>query len=351
MSGSGASPSADPPLRALLVAPSWIGDGLMAWPAASAWRRAHPGAHLAVLAKPAVAPLWQRCPAVNAVRPFPPGLRGMARAVRSVRAGGYDLAWILPHSVRSALAPFFGRVPDRRGFPGHGGRDVLLTRVTRRPARPERAHQAWEAAALLAEDGDLTPEDLRPRLTPPPAARADAERLLGAVTHPLVGLAPGAARGSSKRWPAEHFVALGRQLATRDGATLLVLGGPADAETAQAVAAGIGPAARNLAGRTPFDLWAALLARCDAVVANDSGGMHLAAAVDAPVVALYGATDPERTGPLTDRARILRAPGAGARDIARRDPAAAARLAAITPDQATEAVRNLLGRPPAGPRT
>ncbi len=342
MTGSGASRSADAPARALLVAPSWIGDGLMAWPAAAAWRRAHPGAPLAVLAKPAVAPLWRRCPSVSEVLPLAPGLGGLARAGRAIRAGRFERAWILPHSVRSALAPFLGRVPERWGFPGHGGRDLLLTRVVRAEARAGREHQAWEAAALITADGELTAEELRPRLVPPPAALAEAQRLLAAAPRPVIGLAPGAARGSSKRWPAAHFAALGRILAAERGATILVLGGPADAAAAQIVADSAGPAARNLAGRTPFDLWVALLSRCDVVVANDSGGMHLAAAAGAAVVALYGATDPARTGPLSDRVRILREPGAAARDIARQDAAAAARLSAISPDRAAAAVADLL---------
>lgn len=340
MTGSPASASGEPAAGApeLWVAPSWIGDTVMAWPAAQAWRRARPDARMMVLAKPAPAALWRLHAAPDGVWTLAPGLRGVWRAARAARAAGVRRAWVLPHSFRSALIPWLAGIPDRIGPPGHW-RDALLTRVA--PcAAPAGRHQQYETFALLGLDPSA-PEP--PRLRLPDEARACAEAWLGPrrAAAPRVAVMPGAARGTSKCWPADRFAETARRLATA-GARIVVCGGPVETAAAREIAAAAGAAALDLAGRTSLAEWAAVLAACDVAVANDSGGMHLAAAAGRPVVAIFGRTDPEVTGPLGAGHRILQASGPRGRDIARTDAEAARRLAAIGVDEVVAAAMDVL---------
>jgi heptosyltransferase II len=340
MTGSPASASGESAAGTaeLWVAPSWIGDTVMAWPAAQAWRRARPDVRMLVLAKPAPAALWRLHAAPDDVWTLAPGWRGVWRAARAARAAGVRHAWVLPHSFRSALIPWLARIPERIGPPGHA-RDALLTRVVD-VAPPAGRHQSLEPFALLGLDPAAQEP---PHLVVPEAARARAEAWWGprAASAPRVAVMPGAARGASKCWPAERFVETARRLAAA-GARIAVCGGAEEAEAARRMADAAGAAAIDLTGRTTLAEWAAVLAACDVAVANDSGGMHLAAAAGRPVVAIFGRTDPEVTGPLGEGHRILQAPGPRGRDIARTDAEAARRLAAIGVEQVVAAVMDVL---------
>ncbi len=344
MTGSHASASVEPAAgRVLLCGVNWIGDTLMSWPAVAALRRRRPSLHLTVLVKRPLMPLWNLSGLADEVMELESGVSGLLRTARRVRAAACTEAFVLPHSVRSALVPFLARIPRRTGMPGHGGRDLLLTRVIPPRGGPGRSHQAWEYVDLLLE-GDPSGVRLAPRLVIPPALREQALARAGApLAAPVVGLIPGAARGPSKCWPEAHFIAAGRRLAEDHHATVLVFGAPSEADLGRRVAEGVGPRARNLAGCTSLAEWAALLGECAVVIANDSGGMHLAAAAGAAVVALYGHTDPEKTGPLGDRVCVIQDSPVRRRDIARADPAAMAALAALSPERAVAACVPWLG--------
>jgi heptosyltransferase-2 len=327
-----------------VISPNWIGDAIMAMPALQEYRRAEPAVALTVLARGGVADLW-------ALHAAPDGVRRLDRKPAffdplydELRAGLFDRAWILPNAFRSAWMAFRSGIPRRIALTG-GLRRPLLTEVRGWMPPPERRHQGWEAMALWRPGA--MPEALpAPELSVPAASGEEAARLLGEVDVrvPLIGLMPGAARGPSKRWPSGHFAETGRRLAAR-GARVVLLGGPDDAAVCRELAGAIGPAAVDLAGRTGLALWAALLARCSVVIANDSGGMHLAAALGRPVVALYGSTDPERTGPLGPACVVLQRPGPRGRAVARDDAEARVRLAAITPDEVLEQVIRWLDEP------
>jgi heptosyltransferase-2 len=175
-------------------------------------------------------------------------------------------------------------------------------------------------------------------LRPPEDDRDGAGRHLAGLSDRLVALLPGAARGPSKRWPAEAFAQVGRELGRRAGGGVLVLGGPGEEDLGRAVAEAAGPRAVNLCGRLSLGESVAVLARCALAVTNDSGGMHLAAAAGIRVVAVFGLTDPQRTGPLGDGHRIIRPEGVrGARDIGPDSAAAREALAGIRPERVTEA--------------
>ena len=333
MTGSLASASADRPPRVVVCGVNWIGDTVMSLPALQAYRAAHPDRHLALLVKPALADLWALSPVPDEVLRLEPGVGGMRRTVARVREGAFDEAFVLPHSFRSALVPFLARVPRRCGMPGHG-RDFMLTRVVPPRGGTGREHQAYEYLDLLTPGTDQL---ARPALCPDAAAMARARALLEPASARWIGFLPGAARGPSKQWPAAHFGELGRRLCAEQGVNVAVMGSPSEEPLCREVAAAAGPGAVNLAGRTDLPTWVALLAACAAVVGNDSGGMHLAAAAGTPVVALFGITDPAKTGPLGP-ARIIQHGRRKARDVPRDSREARLSLASIAPAEVYEAV-------------
>lgn len=333
MTGSPASVSVDGPGRVLVCGVNWIGDTVMSLPALQAYREASPDVHLALLVKPALIDVWAMSAVPDQVLPLERGPAGLIRTVQRLRAERFERAYVLPHSFRSALLPFLARIPERHGMPGHG-RDFMLTRVTPPKAGPGRDHQAYEYLDLLAPGSDTLDD---PVLHPDRQAKEQARALLGTNTEDWIGFLPGAARGPSKRWPAAHFVELGRTLHAEQGLRIAVMGGPDEGPLCEEIAAGVGGGAINLAGRTSLPVWAAVLAACAAVVSNDSGGMHLAAAAGTPVVALFGITDPAKTGPLGPVCIIQHA-GRRCRDVPRDSREARLSLASITPQEVYEAV-------------
>ncbi len=347
MTGSSASASAaDPPApdeRILVCGTNWVGDTVMSMPALQALRAAAPDAWICLLAKPRVAPLWTLSPVPDEVLELSPGWRGVRAAARAARAASFTRAYVLPHSVRAALVPWLAGIPLRIGLRG-GIRDPLLTRAIAPPTEPARAHQAWESLRLFGLDGNgaaLPP----PALSLPARTRAAACAALAPLPRPVVGLLPGAARGPAKRWPVTRFAALAQRLAAERECGVVALGTAGEAADCAAIAAAAGTRGLSLAGRSDLIGWAALLAACDLVVANDSGGMHLAAALGVPVVAIFGATDPRRTGPLGRSATLVQAPGiARDRDVARRSRRAQRALSIIEPETVFDACAAALDR-------
>ena len=325
---------------ALLCGVNWIGDAIMSMPAVQAFRERHRDAPIAMLVKPAVAPLWRMHTAVDRLLVLGPGAVGVWKASAEARRLGCERAYVLPRSFRSALVPYLARIPARIGMPGHH-RDVLLTHVVTPGGGAGRQHQGFEYTDLLTPAPAIDALE-PPMLTVKAGAREAARRLLAEPgDRGRIGLCPGAARGPSKQWPAQHFVELGKRLVANGSGSVAVVGSAAEAPLCETVAEGIGAGAINLAGRMTFDIWAAVLEACRVVVANDSGGMHLAAALRTPVVALYGVTDPDKTGPLGP-ARILQHSSTRARDVPRDSSEARFWLASIQPEEVYEAVQGLL---------
>jgi heptosyltransferase II len=283
--------------RILVVAPNWIGDALMAQPLLARLREKAPAAHIDVLAPPWVAPVVRRMPEITGVieaplRHGPLQLRSRWRLGREIKARGYEQAIVLPNSWKSALVPFFADIPLRSGYVGESryGLLNLLYRAPRGKDRPDmRLHYA-----RLADAPDAAPAAPLPsaglRVVADEIARVEAKF---GLSKPYVALCPGAEYGPAKRWP--YFAAL----APRLGVPAVVLGSASDAEAARGIAG------TNLAGKTSLDEAIALLAGAQAVVSNDSGLMHVAAALGRPQVALFGSSSPEHTPPASARARVI----------------------------------------------
>jgi heptosyltransferase-2 len=311
-------------MTTIVVAPNWLGDAVMALPAIADIRRHVPG-RLIVAARPALAALFDIVPGVDAtVVLHGTGRFGLVRHVRSdaeaLRRVGADRAILLPNSFRSALVAALARVPERWGY-RRDFRGALLTHAV--PTPGTTLHQVDYYRHLAKQCGAVGDDPREPSLDPPASAIDAARSLLAGAgwiaDTPLVALAPGAAYGGAKRWPAAHFASAIARICQQTGATCVMVGTGADARVAREVEAELGkitrPPARgrllNLTGRTDLRQLAGLLALCRAFVSNDSGAMHLAAAVGTPVVALFGPTDEHATAPLVraaDRLALLTAP-------------------------------------------
>ncbi|MDD4734727.1 MAG: lipopolysaccharide heptosyltransferase II [Kiritimatiellae bacterium] len=324
----------------LICGVNWIGDALMSMPALQTWRERHPAARLELLVKPALLPLWSLHRAPDALHRLPPGTIGVWRAASALRRERPEAACIFPNSFRSALIPWLAGVPRRIGAPGHLRRLLLSEIPAVGPATGP--HQAYEYYHLLSE----TPPEVLPAplLTLPEPLQAWALQQEATLPGPWMVFLPGAARGPSKQWPEAHWIELGRHMQGANGVgTLLVLGSPGEAALCGRIAEGIGGCAVSLAGQTDIPQWAALMSRSRLVVANDSGGMHLAAAVGTRVLALFGITDPEKTGPLGRRCRVIQKSVTRQRDIPRDCPEARAALAAILPAEVEEQALDMMG--------
>jgi len=286
------------PRRILVVGPAWVGDMVMAESLFAMTKRRHPGARLEVLAPRWTLPLLKFMAEVDEAIDLPFGhgelnLAGRRRLGRTLAERRYDLALVLPGSLKSSLVPYWAGAIARRGY---GGllRRLLLTEVRSKQALPQ-----VESFAALLEATDEVP---RPNLQVPPAAvdKALTDLGLSRPAAPILAIAPGAEYGPAKRWPARHFEALAKAKQAQ-GWDVWLFGSSGDREAAAAI-----PATVNLVGRTSLDHAVALLSLADAVVSNDSGLMHVAAALDRPQVALFGPSDPTRTGPRNPAARVLR---------------------------------------------
>ena len=335
----------------LICGLNWFGDSVMSMPAVQAYRRKHVECRIVMLVKLALADLWRMHAAVDEVIPLDKGARGVLAAGRAIGKCSFPAAFVFPNSIRAALPPFLGRVPVRRGVRGRY-RAWLLTEIVLPDISLSRAHQVWEYADILGlgvEDcGDPTGADARPAVAVPADAAARVGEMLGEMlgVSPglrLVALVPGAARGPSKRWPAEHFTTVGRRLVESADTRVVMLGTEGETELCAGIAGGIGVSAVDLAGRTSIPEMAAVLQRCDAALTNDSGGMHLATAVGTPVVAVFGLTDPSKTGPLGPRNRIIAREGThGSRDVARDSKEATECLASIESGEVFEVLCEVL---------
>ncbi len=299
-----------PRQRIVVLAPNWLGDLVMAMPALAALRLWRPDATLTLAARAGLAPLGPLVTGIDETLPLDGrgGLGALAtwrKDAARLAAGRFDAAVLLPNSLHAALLAWHAGIPERWGYRADL-RTPLLTRAIARP-RP-RMHQAEYYRALTAALGaPVTP--LRAALAIDEPLRVRAREVLtssGWQGGPLLGLAPGAAFGPAKRWSPERMGRVAAGAARTHGAAPVIVGARHDARTARQVVRAYGEmtgrggatAPIDLTGRTDLPLLAAVLSLCAAVVSNDSGAMHVAAAAGAPVVGLFGPTDERATSPL-----------------------------------------------------
>ncbi len=296
-------------MKALIVAPSWIGDTIMAQPLFARLHAKHPGLQLDALAPRWVAPVLQRMDEISEVidSPFGHGqlsLKPRWRLARRLAAGRYDAVYVLPNSLKSALVPFLAGIPKRIGFTGESRYGLINVRHDLdKAALPLMV----ERFAILAEaPGAVLPKPIcHPKIRSTATDQQNTLSELGLERPPrIVAFCPGAEYGPAKRWPAEHFAELAKRLAAQ-GYDIWLFGSPKDHAVADEISQLAPGLCRNLCGATSLAQAVDLLALADLVVCNDSGLMHVAAALDLPLVTLYGSSSPGFTPPLSDQADIL----------------------------------------------
>jgi heptosyltransferase-2 len=293
--------------RSLVIAPQWIGDAVMSEPLMA--RLAARGESLAVAALPWVAPVYRAMPRVGEVieLPFAHGRLDWSarRRVAATLRGRFDLAYVLPNSIKSALIPFFAGIPGRVGYQGEGRPWLLNKRLPNPQGRPPMVAHYSALAGPVVRTADPHGHGEHPRLRFDADVLARATASAGLAAGAYWAFAPGAEYGPAKCWPASHYAALARSLHERHGLPVALLGSGKETALCEEIARAAPGACRVLAGKTTLIDAMALIAAARGVVSNDSGLMHVAAAFGIPQVAAFGSTSPEHTPPLNPRARVL----------------------------------------------
>ncbi|MEJ5367472.1 MAG: lipopolysaccharide heptosyltransferase II [Bryobacteraceae bacterium] len=291
--------------RILIRAPNWVGDAILSLPAVEAVRARFPKAHIAILARPWVADIYNFGDFADEIllyekRGGTDAVRERLRVAGELRKRRFDCALLLQNAFDAALLAALARIPERIGY-ARDGRGWLLTRPVRVPRAGEiPEHESFYYLELLRRAGWLD------QLPGQPQAR------LSRIRHepqPVIGVSPGAAYGTAKRWLPERFAAAAAALAREKQASVCVFGSAGESELCERVAEEIrtcGVEAQSLAGRTSLAEFIRLAARCMLFLTNDSGAMHVAAALGVPTVAVFGATNPQATAPLGPRVRLVR---------------------------------------------
>jgi heptosyltransferase-2 len=302
-----------PVSRLLLRPPNWLGDAVLALPALAALRQAFANAHLTIAAAPTVAAIFRE---VTDARPdqvidLPKSNREAVATLRSARA---DVGVLFPNSFRSAWQFWRAGIPARWGY-STAARGSLLTRRASLPPATTRMHQADYYRGLVRAL-DLACDESLPRLSVSESSLERARALLAQhrvpAEKPLVAIAPGAAYGQAKQWPAAAMAELGARLVREHDATVAIVGAAHDRVVAREIeswcrahAPEVWDRFVDFVGRTSLGVFAGIASRTDVFVSNDSGAMHVAAALGRPIVAIFGPTAEQATGPLGDHDIIV----------------------------------------------
>ncbi|MFA5371371.1 MAG: lipopolysaccharide heptosyltransferase II [Sideroxydans sp.] len=296
--------------KILVIAPSWVGDCVLMQPMLQRLIQRHPGVQIDVFAPPWTEPLLHQMPEVHEVilNPFGHGASSFLDRRRfgmQLREAQYGQAIVLPNSWKSALIPYFANIPLRTGFIGEWRFGLLND--GRRLNKDKLPLMVERFAALAAEKG----EELE-RPLPVPQLQVQAEQRTAVLIKfgltldkPVVVFCPGAEYGTAKRWPPHYYAELAQQLHAQ-GYAIWLIGSPKDKVVADKIVALGNQQVINLCGNTDLAEAIALMACADLVVSNDSGLMHIAAALNRPLLAIFGSSSPQFTPPLSDQARVLK---------------------------------------------
>ncbi|HET7831746.1 MAG TPA: lipopolysaccharide heptosyltransferase II [Gallionella sp.] len=296
--------------KILIIGPSWVGDAMLVQPMLMRLRQRHPDCRIDLLAPPWTAALLRAIPEVHEViiNPFPHGalqLGARYRLGKQLRAAQYDQAIVLPNSLKSALVPFFAHIPVRTGFVGEMRYGLLNdARKLDKTVLPLMV----ERFAQLAEDADgAIPRPLvNPHLAISVTQRDATLHKLGlTLNQPVAVFCPGAEYGPAKRWPSAYFADIALRLHER-GYAVWLIGSGKDKPVADEINQLAHGHCRNLCGSTDLGDAIALLSCAQLVISNDSGLMHLAAALDRPMLAIFGSSSPQFTPPLSDKAQVVK---------------------------------------------
>ncbi len=298
------------PRKILIRATNWIGDAIMTTPAVRTIRRNFPEAEISILVHPWVADVFNASPYIDHIIPYQKksvhsGLRGIRRLSRELKRQNFDLAVLLQNAFEAALIVKLAGIPLRLGY-SRDCRGILLSHAIALKKERKTIHQVHYYQGLLADAG-LKPGPDKLFLKISQKDKDSAARFIKAQDGPLIGLNPGAAYGPAKRWPAEKYADLAYRVERNYQARVMVFGTDDDRQTAAVIAR----RCKNiidLTGRTSLAEAMALIEQCRVFVTNDSGLMHVAAALNTPLAVIFGSTNPVTTGPFSKNNIILRRP-------------------------------------------
>lgn len=306
-------------MKMLVIGPSWVGDMMMSQSLYRTIKAIEPAAEIDVMAPAWCRPLLDRMPEVNHALPMPLGHGALGLGERrrlgyALRENHYQRAFVLPNSFKSALIPFFANIPQRTGWRGEMRYGLLNDmRILDKQAFPLMVQRyvalAYEAGKIKSAT-DLPAPLLWPKLQVSEDEIASISQSFSLQTsRPIIGFCPGAEFGPAKRWPHYHYAALAEKLIA-DGYQVALFGSAKDHPAGEDIRLSLTEQAQswclNMAGKTSLDQAVVLIGSCQAVVSNDSGLMHVAAALNKPLVALYGPSSPDFTPPLSQHAKVIR---------------------------------------------
>lgn len=331
---------------------NWIGDAILTIPALEALRRAMPETEITLAVRPWVSELFENFPAIDHLQVYDPSNkrcagRGRATFIQEVAQQRFDAAVLLPNSFETAYVAWRARIPERIGY-ATDGRGFLLTRRLRVRAEVLEQHQNNYYLDLLRQAGIIENIPEVRRISLPLSeervrrARQRLQEKGATLDHPLIGLNPGAFFGSAKRWLPERYAALADRFIDALQAHVIIFGSASERTMAEAIARGMRHSPTILSGETGLGELAAMLQCCSLLVTNDSGPMHLAAAVGTRTLAIFGPTDERTTAPLGPHTRLIKSPVSCSPCLLRECPLDHRCMTRVTCDEVFDAAVELL---------
>ena len=329
-------------MKLLIRATNWVGDAIMALPALRAVRTRFPEAEITILAKPYVAFIYKNQRVCDNMM-FVDYKRDLVSEIREQK---FDKALLLQNAFEAAWFAWRAGIPERIGY-ARDGRSLFLTKAVPVPKPSEiPAHEQYYYLELLRRASwlDSLPNETFIGLDVPEENRQRAAQLLrsnGVQPDSLrIAIGAGASYGSAKCWPPDRFAELANRLQAQSAVDIILFGTRAEEPVSSAIAAGMHRPPIDLTGKTPIDDLPALLSQCHLFIGNDSGAMHVAAAVGLPVVAVFGPTDPFGTAPVTPRCSIVQEKPYCSPCFLRRCPTDHRCMTRVTPDAVEAAARH-----------
>jgi heptosyltransferase-2 len=296
--------------KILIRAPNWVGDAVLAIPAIKAVREHLPDAGITLLARPWVAGLFTSAPFIDEVwsEAKPAGVAGWMRMSRDIRARRFDLGLLFPNSFESALMMYLAGVPRRVGYATDGRQWMLTSSIAPRDEIRHQVDYYLDLAKILNAGAGRPSIEIQATAAERESARDLLQAEGIAADTGFLILNPGAAYGSAKRWYEDRFAKAADALAQNLGLQVVLIGSQAERAAAEHIAAQIQSKTAVLSGKTSLETLIGVLAESSLMVTNDSGPMHIAAALGVPTVAVFGSTDERVTGPCGPRTRIVKTP-------------------------------------------
>jgi len=301
--------------RILIRSTNWIGDAIMTTPAVRAVRKNFPHAHISLLAKPWVIPIFEHSSNIDQIIEYDingrhKGVRGIFRLARDIRTYSFDAVILFQNAIEAAIISRLANIPIRIGY-NTDGRGLLLSHSVKRDVKIKTCHQTLYYLDILEKIG-LYPDGNHLELSVDPLIKEAVHKIIQqyniASDELIVGINPSATYGTAKQWFPERFAELADQICKSYPARIIIFGGPGDIDLGRRIESMVNYPVINLSAKTSLGEAIGLIQACQLFITNDSGLMHIAAALNTPLIALFGSTNPITTGPLGKHSIVVREP-------------------------------------------